>query len=101
MEQNTSWKSAVEIHTGFKDIENLDNLKRLYILSLFWKEAVYPENYIANNAWISLLVPTNYGKQLIEELNETTSFTQSADFFLALFEILFYHEVFLIGRSLI
>lgn len=89
------WKSRSEIEHEISNLSEINNLKRIWALSIFWKNAVYPENYEADPAWESLITLTQEGKERIKKIEKDQSYFSKANFHLALFGYFFHHELFI------
>ncbi|HEV8661971.1 MAG TPA: hypothetical protein VGT06_02330, partial [Candidatus Methylomirabilis sp.] len=87
------WKSSREVDESLKTRPDLKRLERLYWLSQFWNNVVYPEGYVADGSWTQLLVPTEYGEILTSRVQRVRDATPEADFLLSLFCVFAYHEL--------
>lgn len=86
------WKSSVEIKEILKNTGGIEKLEQLYSLSVFWGNAIYPESYLADKRWSSLLKKTPYGETIINDIIKDHSEEEEADFYLALFAKFSHHD---------
>ena len=87
------WQSTREISQILEEVEMRETLDQLFALSVFWDNAVYPDNYRAEGVWPDLLIPTQYGETCLGSLRQIQSNTPQPEFYLALFTKFFHHQV--------
>ncbi|TMN71556.1 hypothetical protein CWB85_10650 [Pseudoalteromonas sp. S1727] len=87
------WKSQADTKELIKSIENIEQLERLYSLSLFWKNAVYPEDYIASKEWVHYLTLSVSGEEIVNQIIEETGIAKDEYFFMSLFGRFFHHNL--------
>ena len=49
------WKSALETAAEIEKLEEVERLERLFALCWYWKNAVFPEAYRADEEWLNLI----------------------------------------------
>ncbi len=93
MNREIKWMSAQEIYSYLEEYEFGTELGRLYVMSLFWKNALYPEIYEANKEWPEILVLSDYGRSIYELINSKHKVTSESDLIFILFKIFSYHHI--------
>jgi hypothetical protein len=88
------WKSSVETKSLIDSAEGIDLLGRLFALSVFWQNSVYPKDYAADQSWPSLVSLTDYGARSVKESSEACAGYREADVMLAMFGKFFHSELF-------
>lgn len=86
------WKSAPETEAEVEKLEELERLERLFALSCYWKNAVFPEEYRADDAWLDLVVMAETADHL-PEIDELRNRFPEPDRVLALFGTFYHHNV--------
>ncbi|MGZ8158831.1 MAG: hypothetical protein ACXWT1_17385 [Methylobacter sp.] len=87
------WKSSVDLEEIMERVEGINLLEKLYSLSVFWKNAIYPEDYSADDSWPTLLKFSNEGESLFGCLEGVYEKSEEPNFFLALFGKFFHHDL--------
>ncbi|MEI8624517.1 hypothetical protein P4S67_09545 [Pseudoalteromonas sp. B137] len=87
------WKSQADTKALLKNTENIDKLERLYSLSLFWKNAVYSEDYIASKEWVNYLTLSISGEELVKKIIADTGIEKNEFFLMSLFGRFFHHDL--------
>jgi hypothetical protein len=87
------WKSQADTKEALNKIEGIDELELLYSLSLFWKNAVYKEDYVASKEWVNILSFSDEGEKIVNKILEETDLVKDEYFFMSLFGRFFHHDL--------
>ena len=87
------WKSSVDVKVIMDGLDEHELLDRLYSLSVFWKNAIYPDGYKADESWVSLLTFSKESRSLISDLSLIYETHERPEINLALFGMFFHHNL--------
>ena len=88
------WKSQVDIFYIIDEYEEKVRLDKLFSLSVLWGHAIYSKEYVADKAWESNLVFTDYGKKVFNLILSNGQIEKSSNYYLALFCSFNHHDLY-------
>lgn len=88
-----TWRSAVEINRDLETNPDRDALETAYALRQFAFEAVYPQDFVTQEAWATVIKFSKAGRELLELDREVVTDFAPADLALAGFCAFYHHDL--------
>ncbi|MCH7736723.1 MAG: hypothetical protein IH872_04890 [Chloroflexi bacterium] len=88
------WKTQRQVADELRRVQNPSRLLDLFALSRFWKGAVYPAGYVADESWPNLLKTTNQGHESLESITSVSESFGEVNCLQAMFGMFHHHDIF-------